>query len=50
MSMYVIIYFQIIYSVSKSHSSYSNCDSEQLILYTDLHIMDDFIVAIEAIQ
>lgn len=40
-----IIFTQNIFSLSKSHISYSNCDSEQHLLYTDLCDMDDIVDA-----
>lgn len=46
----LIICLQIIFSVSKSHNSFNNCDSEQFVLYTNLHIMDDIVAAVEMVQ
>lgn len=47
---HMLTFLQIIYSVSKSHSSYWNCDSEQHLLYTNIYIMDATAVTAQAIQ
>lgn len=46
----LLVSFQIIFSVSKSHSSYSNCGIEQSLLYTNLHNMDGIADAVEMVQ